>query len=161
MRAEEEQSGCLVFRWVISSATSDYSTGIGLGHTWKRDKMFLKKLIDGGPGMVVHTFNPSTLEAETGRALPVRGHSDLQRVLGSPGIQGETLSQKPKEKRSRRRRRRRSSSSSSIIHEQELNEAANSDRYQEMLMCIPVSLDAAGVQDILTPNMALTYLKNK
>lgn len=94
------------------------------------DKMFLKKLIDGGTGVVVHTFNPSTLEAETGRYLPVRGHSDLQRVLGSPGIQGETLSQKPEEKRSKRRRRRRSSSSSSIIHEQELDEAANSDRNQ-------------------------------
>jgi hypothetical protein len=43
-------------------------------------------------GMVVHAFNPSTLEAEAGRFLSLRPAWSTEWVLGQPGLHRETLS---------------------------------------------------------------------
>jgi hypothetical protein len=57
--------------------------------------------------MVVHTFNPSTLEAETeaGRFLSSRPAWSTELVPGQPGLYRETLSQKREEKRREEKRR--------------------------------------------------------
>ena len=49
-------------------------------------------------GMVVHTFNPSTWEAEAGWFLSSRPACSTKWVPGQPGLYRETLSQKTKTK---------------------------------------------------------------
>jgi hypothetical protein len=49
--------------------------------------------------MVVHTFNPSTLEEEAGEFLSSRPAWSTEWVLGQPGLHRETLSQKKKKKK--------------------------------------------------------------
>ena len=49
-------------------------------------------------GMVVHTFNPSTWEAEAGWFLSSRPAWSTEWVPGQPGLYRETLSQKTKTK---------------------------------------------------------------
>jgi hypothetical protein len=48
------------------------------------------------PGMVVHTFNPNTCEAEAGGFLSSRSAWSTKWVPGQPGLHKETLSQKKK-----------------------------------------------------------------
>jgi hypothetical protein len=48
------------------------------------------------PGMVAHTFNPSTLEAEAGGFLSSRPAWSTEWVPGQPGLHRKTLSRKPK-----------------------------------------------------------------
>ena len=49
--------------------------------------------------MVVHSFNPSTQEAEAGRSLSSRSAWSTERVLGqAPKLHRETLSRKNKNK---------------------------------------------------------------
>ena len=50
------------------------------------------------PGGVVHTFNPSTWEAEAGGFLSSRPACSTKWVPGQPGLYRETLSQKTKTK---------------------------------------------------------------
>jgi hypothetical protein len=45
---------------------------------------------------VAHAFNPSTLEAETGRFLSSRPAWSTKGVPGQPGLHRETLSRKKK-----------------------------------------------------------------
>jgi hypothetical protein len=47
-------------------------------------------------GMVVHTFNPSTQEAEAGRFLSSRPAWPTKWVPGQPGLYRETLYRKTK-----------------------------------------------------------------
>jgi hypothetical protein len=47
------------------------------------------------PGVVVHSFNPSTQEAEAGGFLSSRPAWSTELVPGQPGLYKETLSQKP------------------------------------------------------------------
>jgi hypothetical protein len=49
-------------------------------------------------GMVGHTFNPSTWEAEAGEFLSSRPAWSTSRVPGQPGLHRETLSRKTKQK---------------------------------------------------------------
>jgi hypothetical protein len=49
------------------------------------------------PGVVAHTFNPSTWEAEAGRFLSPRPAWFSKWVLGQPGLYRETLSRKNKQ----------------------------------------------------------------
>jgi hypothetical protein len=51
------------------------------------------------PGVVAHTFNPSTREAEAGGFLSLRSAWSTKRVPGQPGLYRETLSQKKKTKK--------------------------------------------------------------
>jgi hypothetical protein len=46
------------------------------------------------PGLVVHTFNPSTWEAEAGGFLSLRPAWSTERVSGQPGLYREILSRK-------------------------------------------------------------------
>ena len=48
------------------------------------------------PGMVKHTFNPSTWEAEAGGALSLRPPWSTEQVPEQPGLHRETLPWKPK-----------------------------------------------------------------
>jgi hypothetical protein len=48
------------------------------------------------PGVVAHSFNPSTLEAEAGGFLSSRPAWSTEWVPGQPGLHRETLSQKTK-----------------------------------------------------------------
>jgi hypothetical protein len=48
------------------------------------------------PDVVVHTFNPSTREAEAGGFLSSRPAWFTEGVLGQPGLHRETLSRKTK-----------------------------------------------------------------
>jgi hypothetical protein len=50
------------------------------------------------PGVVAHTFNPSTWEAEAGGFLSSRPTWSTKRILGQPGLYRETLSRKTKKK---------------------------------------------------------------
>jgi hypothetical protein len=62
-----------------------------------------KKKRGSQPGVVVHTFNPSTWEAEAGGFLSSRPAWSTEWVLGQPGLHRETLSRKnQKEKRKRK-----------------------------------------------------------
>jgi hypothetical protein len=49
--------------------------------------------------MVVHAFNPSTWEAETGEFLSSRPAWSTEWVPGQPGLHRETLSQEKKKKK--------------------------------------------------------------
>ena len=51
-----------------------------------------------GTVVVVHTFNPSTWEAETGRSLSSRPSWSTNQVPGQPGLHRETLSPKTQTK---------------------------------------------------------------
>jgi hypothetical protein len=51
------------------------------------------------PGVVAHTFNPSTREAEAGGFLSSRPAWSTKWVLGQPGLYRETLSQHPPPKK--------------------------------------------------------------
>jgi hypothetical protein len=51
------------------------------------------------PGVVMHTFNPSTWEAEAGRFLSSRSAWSTKWVPGQPELHRETLSQKNKSKK--------------------------------------------------------------
>jgi hypothetical protein len=46
------------------------------------------------PGVVAHTFNPSTWEAEASRSLSLRSTWSTECGLGQPGLHRETLSWK-------------------------------------------------------------------
>jgi hypothetical protein len=48
-------------------------------------------------GVVEHTFNPSTWEAEAGRSLNLRPAWSTERIPGHPELHRETLSQKTKQ----------------------------------------------------------------
>jgi hypothetical protein len=48
------------------------------------------------PGVVAHTFNPSTFEAEAGRFLSSRPAWSTKRVPWQPGLHRETLVSKNK-----------------------------------------------------------------
>jgi hypothetical protein len=50
------------------------------------------------PGVVAHTFNPNTWEAEAGGFLSSRPAWSTEWVPGQPGLYRETLSQKTKNK---------------------------------------------------------------
>jgi hypothetical protein len=54
---------------------------------------------DREPGVVVHTFNPSTWEAEAGEFLSSRPAWSTEWVPGQPGLHRETLSRKKKSDR--------------------------------------------------------------
>ena len=54
--------------------------------------------IQTGPSMVVHAFNPCTWEAEAGGFLSWRPAWFTEWVPGQPGLHGETLSRKTKNK---------------------------------------------------------------
>jgi hypothetical protein len=56
----------------------------------------LKNIIT--PGMVAHTFNPSTWEAEAGGFLSSRPAWSTERAPGQTGLHRGTLSQKTKQK---------------------------------------------------------------
>jgi hypothetical protein len=53
-------------------------------------------------GVVVHDFNPSTLEAEAGGFLSSRPAWSIEWVPGQPGIYRETLSRKTKKKKKKK-----------------------------------------------------------
>jgi hypothetical protein len=57
--------------------------------------------------VVVHAFNPSTWEAETGGFLSSRPVWSIERVPGQPGLHGETLSQKTKKRKKKIERRKK------------------------------------------------------
>jgi hypothetical protein len=57
------------------------------------------------PGMVAHTFNPSTWEAEAGGFLSSRPAWSTELVPGQPGIHRKTLSQKKKKKKKKRKKK--------------------------------------------------------
>jgi hypothetical protein len=57
--------------------------------------------------MVVHTFNPSTWEAEAGRFLSSRPAWSTEQVSGQPRLHKETLSRKPGEKKRTSRERKK------------------------------------------------------
>jgi hypothetical protein len=57
------------------------------------------------PGVVAHTFNPSTWEAEAGGFLSSRPVWSTKWVPGQPGLYRETLSRKTKRERERERAR--------------------------------------------------------
>jgi len=56
--------------------------------------VFKKNKNKNEPGMVVHSFDPSTPEAEAGRFLRSRPTWSTEWVPGHPGLHRETLSQK-------------------------------------------------------------------
>jgi hypothetical protein len=55
------------------------------------------------PGVVAHTFNPSTREAEAGGFLSSRPAWSTKWVPGQPGLHRETLSQKQKQKQNNKK----------------------------------------------------------
>jgi hypothetical protein len=57
------------------------------------------KNIASEPGMVVHTFNPSTWEAEAGEFLSSRPAWSTEWAPGQPGLHRQTLSRKTKKKK--------------------------------------------------------------
>jgi hypothetical protein len=59
-----------------------------------------------GPGVVVHTFYPSTREVEAGRFLSSRPAWSTKWVPGQPGLYRETLSWKRKEKKRKGKERK-------------------------------------------------------
>jgi hypothetical protein len=66
---------------------------------WRlRQKFQIFKKMTSKPGVVAHTFNPSTQEAEAGGFLSSRPAWSTKWVLGQPGLHRETLSQKTKKK---------------------------------------------------------------
>ena len=59
-------------------------------------------------GSAAHAFNPNTQEAGAGRSLSLRPTWSTECVLGQPGLQRETLSQKKiKKKREREKEKRK------------------------------------------------------
>ena len=56
----------------------------------------------GKPGMVLHAFNPSTREAESGRFLSSRTAWSTEWVPEQPGLRRETLSRKTKQNKTNR-----------------------------------------------------------
>jgi hypothetical protein len=56
------------------------------------------------PGVVAHTFNPSTPEAEAGGFLSSRPACSTKGVPGQPGLYRETLSLKTKNKQTNKQR---------------------------------------------------------
>jgi hypothetical protein len=57
------------------------------------------KRVETEPGMVVHAFNPSTPEAESGGFLSSRPAWSTKWVLGQPGLYREILSRTPPPKK--------------------------------------------------------------
>jgi hypothetical protein len=69
-------------------------------HQGLQNSSFLKyrKAKRQKPGVVAHSFNPSTQEAEAGEFLSLRPVWSTEWVPGQPGLQRETLSRKKKKK---------------------------------------------------------------
>ena len=61
-------------------------------------------------GMVVHTFNPNTWEAESGGFLNSRPAWPTEWAPGQPGLHRETLSQKTKTKTKTNKQQKRMNS---------------------------------------------------
>jgi hypothetical protein len=57
----------------------------------------------GCQAVIVHTFNPSTWEAEVGRFLSSRPPWSTECVPGQPGLHRETLSRKTTKKKKKKR----------------------------------------------------------
>jgi hypothetical protein len=55
-------------------------------------------------GVVAHTFNPSTREAEAGGFLSSRPAWSTKRVPGQPGLYRETLSQKNQKQKKKKKK---------------------------------------------------------
>jgi hypothetical protein len=67
---------------------------------WYLMKYFLK--IQYKPGVVVHTFNPSTWEAEAGGFLSLRPAWSTKWVPGQPELHRETMSRKTKQNKKKK-----------------------------------------------------------
>jgi hypothetical protein len=64
---------------------------------------FIVKNSPSKPGMVAHTFNPNTLEAEAGGFLSLRPAWSTECVPEQPGgLHGKNLSQKTKKKKKKK-----------------------------------------------------------
>ena len=57
--------------------------------------------------MVVHTFNPSSWEAEAGGFLSSRPAWSTKWVLGQPELYRETLSRKTKKKKTKKKQKQK------------------------------------------------------
>jgi len=68
-------------------------------------------------GMVVHTFNPSTQEAEAGRFLSSRPAWPTKWVPGQPGLYRETLYRKTKKKKKKKKEKKMLSKEYSLVSE--------------------------------------------
>jgi hypothetical protein len=69
------------------------------------------------PGVVVHTFNPSTREAEAGEFLSLRPAWSTKWVPGQPGLHRETLSQKTKQNKTKQNKtKKQKQNKQRIIH---------------------------------------------
>jgi hypothetical protein len=68
-----------------------------LDYFWRKEMSLL--------GVVEHTFNPSTWEAEAGRFLSSRPAWSTEWVLGQPGLHRETLT--PKNKKNKKEKKRK------------------------------------------------------
>jgi hypothetical protein len=70
--------------------------------------MHTDKDLKTGQGVVAHTFNPSTQEAEAGGFLSSRPAWSTEWVPGQPGLYRETLSQKHNNKKPKTNKQKKS-----------------------------------------------------
>jgi hypothetical protein len=68
------------------------------------------------PGMVAHTFNPSTQEAEAGGFLSSRPVWSTKWVPGQPRIYRETLSQKQTNKQTKQKEKSKNKKNNDIMN---------------------------------------------
>jgi hypothetical protein len=69
----------------------------------KRKERNSRKMFSSRAGVVAHTFNPSTREAEAGGFLSSRSAWSTKWVPGQPGLYRETLSQKQTNKQTKKK----------------------------------------------------------
>jgi hypothetical protein len=84
-------------RWIPEGLGVMHFCRVSAGEKWANGSIGAKRTesrMKVKPGVVVHTFNPSTWEAEAGGFLSSRPAWSTKWVPGQPGLHRETLSQK-------------------------------------------------------------------